>query len=319
VDEHEGYGGVAAGGDGGDGLAARFEAERERLRALAYRMLGSAGEAEDAVQEAWLRLARVDAAELDNLAAWLRTVVTRICLDMLRARAARREELTESPLLDEVPGDGASGAEGAAGRGRPEDAAVLADAVSRALLVVLDALEPAERVAFVLHDMFAVPFAEIAPLVGRTPVAAKKLASRARGKVRGTPAVPAAELARQRRVVTAFVTAARAGDLTAILAVLDPEVVRRADAAALPPGAAVEVRGARAVAEGTVAFAARSRLAELALVDGRVGLVLSFEGRLTAALTFEIGSGEDGADRITAYEVIADPARLRGLHIAVLD
>jgi RNA polymerase sigma-70 factor (ECF subfamily) len=286
-----------------DGLVERFEAERAGLRALAYRLLGSAGEAEDAVQEAWLRLGRVDAGEVANLTGWLRTVVTRICLDLLRSRKSRREDVTGQDLLADVPAAGG-----------PEDDAVLADEVSRALLVVLDALDPAERIAFVLHDMFAVPFDEIAPIVRRTPVTTKKLASRARHKVRGRPGVPAAELARQRTVVTAFLAAARAGDLTAILAVLAPDVVRRADAGALPPGVAAEVRGARAVAAGTVLLAARARLAEIALVDGRVGVVVAPRGRLSFALTFAV----DG-DRIAGYDVIAEPDRLRGLDIAVLD
>ncbi|MEL5953383.1 sigma-70 family RNA polymerase sigma factor [Streptomyces sp. CLV115] len=288
-----------------DGLAEHFEAQRGRLQAVAYRLLGSPSEAEDAVQEAWLRLGRTDVGAVDNLAGWLRTVVTRICLDMLRARTARREDLAEQQVLDQIsePVQGS----------RPEDSALLADSVSRALLVVLDALEPAERVAFVLHDMFAVPFGQIAPILERTPVATKKLASRARHKVRGVPAVPADELDRHRRVVSAFLSAARAGDLDAILAVLAPDVVRRSDPAVLPPGAAAELRGARAVAEGTVLLAHRSRLAEPALVDGRVGLVVAPGGRLLIAITFTVEK-----DRIAAYEVIADPDRLRRLDLAVL-
>ncbi|MFI7099652.1 sigma-70 family RNA polymerase sigma factor [Streptomyces sp. NPDC050161] len=289
-----------------DQLAERFEAQRGRLRAVAYRMLGSPDEADDAVQETWLRLSRVDAGEVDNLAGWLRTVVTRICLDMLRSRRSRREDLTEQEVLDQFskPGPGSP----------PEDEAVLTDSVSRALLVVLDTLDPVERVAFVLHDMFAVPFNRIAPLVERTPVATKKLASRARHKVQGTPVVPAAEIARHRQVVSAFLAAARAGDLAAILAVLAPDVVRRADAVALPPGVAAEVRGAQAVAKGTAALARRSQFAELALVNGTVGVVVAPRGRLLLALTFTIDD-----DRITAYDVIADPARLRELDLAVLD
>lgn len=287
-----------------DRLAERFEAERGKLRALAYRLLGSAAEAEDAVQEAWLRLAGVDASEVNDLPAWLRTVVTRICLDMLRSRRSRREDLAGQEVADQFPAQGS----------HPEDEALLADSVSRALLVVLDTLTPAERIAFVLHEMFAVPFGQIGPIVERTPAAAKKLASRARQKVRGTSTVPAGDLARQRRVVAAFLAAARAGDLEAVLAVLAPDVVRRADPAALPPGAAAEVRGARAVAEGTVLLAARSRDAELALVNGAVGAIVAPGGRLLIALTFTI----DG-DRIAGYEVIADPVRLRGLDLAVLD
>ncbi|MEV4758918.1 sigma-70 family RNA polymerase sigma factor [Micromonospora sp. NPDC049559] len=289
-----------------DGLAERFEAQRGQLRAVAYRMLGSLSEADDVVQEAWLRLDRVDADDVDNLAGWLRTVVTRLCLDALRSRRSRREDLTDQRAFDEVRHAGAGG--------DPADEALLADSVGRALLVVLDTLQPAERVAFVLHDLYAVPFEQIAPIVERTPVAAKKLASRARRKVRGVPAVPPAVVASHRRVVSAFLAAARAGDLDGILAVLAPDVVRRADPAALPPGAAAEVRGARAVADGTVALAGRSRFAELALVDGAVGVVVAPRGRLLFALTFTV----EGS-RIAGYDVIADPARLRQLDLAVLD
>ncbi|WP_328999453.1 sigma-70 family RNA polymerase sigma factor [Kribbella sp. NBC_00709] len=281
-----------------DKLTEAFEAERSKLEAVAYRLLGSHSEAEDAVQEAWIRLDRTDG--IDNLGAWLRTVVTRICLDMLRGRKAPPEDPDELEQLPTV-------------RRTPEDEALVADSVSRALLVVLDTLEPAERIAFVLHDMFAVPFAQIAPIVERNPVATKKLASRARQKVQGTPAVPAAELARQRRVVSAFLDAARSGDLPAILDVLDPDVVRRVDAAALAPGMSAELRGARAVAEGTAALAARSQLAELALVNGEVGAVLAPEGKLLLAITFT-----SEADRITSYDVVADPDRLDQLSLAVL-
>lgn len=288
-----------------EALAEHFEAQRGLLRAVAHRMLGSLDEAEDAVQEAWLRLCRVDAGEVDNLTGWLRTVVTRICLDMLRTRRSRREDPAEHDVLDQAARSGLDSP--------PEDEAVLADSVSRALLVVLDTLDPVERVAFVLHDMFAVPFSEIAPVVDRTPGATKKIASRARHKVRGTPSVPAAELARQHQVVSAFLAAARAGDLTAVLAVLAPDVVRRADPVAVPPGGTAVARGARAVAEGTAVLAHRSRLAEPALVNGMVGLVVAPRGRLLFALTFTI---ED--DRITAYDVVADPARLRRLDLAVL-
>ncbi|MEU2836128.1 sigma-70 family RNA polymerase sigma factor [Streptomyces sp. NPDC007076] len=288
-----------------DGLTERFEAQRGQLRAVAYRMLGSLDDADDAVQEAWLRLGRVDADGVENLGGWLRTVVTRICLDVLRSRRSRREDLAEQQVLDQAF---------RAQESLPEDEALLTESVSRALLVVLDTLDPVERVAFVLHDMFAVPFKEIAPIVGRTPVTTKKLASRARHKLRGTPAVPAAELARHRQVVSAFLTAARAGDLTAILAVLAPDVVRRADPAAVPPGGVAEVRGARAVAEGTAALAHRSRSAELALVDGAVGVVVAPRGRLACVLAFVIVDG-----RIAEYDVIADPARLRRLDLAVLD
>ncbi|MEV5713997.1 sigma-70 family RNA polymerase sigma factor [Amycolatopsis mediterranei] len=281
-----------------DDLAAEFEAERGRLRGLAYRMLGSAAEADDAVQEAWLRLNR--AGSVDNLAAWLTTVVSRVCLDVLRSRKARREESFE---VFPEPVDDAD----------PADEAALADAVGRALLVVLDALGPAERIAFVLHDLFAVPFDRIAPVLDRTPVAAKKLASRARHRVRGTSPLPPADVARHRRVVDAFLAAARGGDLAALLDVLAPDVVRRADAAALPVGAALETRGARAVAEETQVFGKRARFAEAALLDGSVGVVVAPHGRLVLALAVTV-EGE----RVAAYEVIADPARLAALHVTLL-
>ncbi|MET8998896.1 sigma-70 family RNA polymerase sigma factor [Amycolatopsis sp. NPDC004169] len=280
-----------------DDLAAEFEAERGRLRGLAYRLLGSAAEADDAVQEAWLRLNRVES--VDNLAAWLTTVVSRVCLDVLRARKTRREEPFEVFPEPVAAAD-------------PAEEAALADSVGRALLVVLDALGPAERIAFVLHDLFAVPFDRIAPVLDRTPVAAKKLASRARQRVRGTSPVPPADLARHRRVVDAFLAAARGGDLAELLDVLAPDVVRRADAAALPVGAPLEVRGARAVAEGTQVFGKRARFAEAALVDGRVGVVVAPRGRLVLALAVTV-EGE----RVAAYEVIAEPARLAALHVTL--
>ncbi|MGW7640473.1 sigma-70 family RNA polymerase sigma factor [Streptomyces decoyicus] len=287
-------------------LAERFETHRSHLRAVAYRMLGSLSDADDAVQEAWLRLSRVDSNAVENLAGWLTTVVSRLCLDMLRSRTSRREEPVGQHVPDAVQdaGDGSG----------PEPEALLVDSVGRALLVVLDTLAPAERVAFVLHDMFAVPFDRIAPLVERSPVTTKKLASRARHKVQGTPAVPAADLARQRKVVDAFLAASRGGDLDALLAVLAPDVVRRADPAALPPGAATEVRGAHSVAEGTLVFGRRSRFAAPALVNGTVGIVVAPRGRLLLALTLTV-EGE----KVTEYEVIADPARLRQLDLAVLD
>ncbi|TDW22716.1 sigma-70 family RNA polymerase sigma factor [Kribbella kalugense] len=284
-----------------DELTEAFEAERSKLEAVAFRLLGSHSEAEDAVQEAWIRLGRTEG--IDNLGAWLRTVVTRICLDVLRSRKVRPEDATTPDDLEQTP----------AIRRTPEDEALVADSVSRALLVVLDTLEPAERIAFVLHDMFAVPFAQIAPIVERTPVATKKLASRARQRVQGAPVVPSAELARQRRVVSAFLHAAQAGDLAAVLAVLAPDVVRRVDATALAPGMSAELRGAQAVAEGTVVLSGRSQLAELALVNGEVGLVLAPQGRLLLAITFT-----SEADRITSYDVVADPDRLAGLRLAVL-
>jgi RNA polymerase sigma factor (sigma-70 family) len=292
-------------------LAELFEAHRGHLQAVAYRMLGSLPEAEDAVQEAWLRLERADVGDVENLAGWLTTVVSRVCLDMLRSRASRREEL----FGQQVPAAIRDADRG----GDPEQEAILADSVGRALLVVLDTLAPAERTAFVLHDMFAVPFEEIAPVLGRSPVATKKLASRARGRVRGTPAaggpvVSSAELARHRRVVEAFLAASRAGDVGAVLALLAPDVVRRADPAALPAGRATEVRGARAVSEEIAAFGSNARFAEVALVNGAVGIVVAPRGRLLLALAVTI-EGE----RIAGYELIADPARLHELDLAVLD
>ena len=288
-----------------EALADRFEAQRGRLEGVAYRMLGSLGEAEDAVQESWLRLQRADTSGVVNLAGWLTTVVSRVCLDMLRSRASRREELAGYQVPDEIqdPWPG----------GDPEQEAVLADSVGRALLVVLDTLGPAERIAFVLHDIFAVPFDEIAPIVDRSPVTTKKLASRARHRVRGTPAVGSAELTRNRRVVEAFLAASRAGDVDAVLAVLAPDVVRVADRAALPAGRATEVRGARAVAEEIVVFGRNARFADLALVNGAVGIVVAPQGRLRLALEFTI---EDG--RIAGYELIADAARLQQLDLAMV-
>lgn len=284
-----------------EGLAGEFERQRGPLRAVAYRMLGSLSEADDAVQETWLRLSRTDPGAITSLEAWLRTVVSRICLDMLRARQSRREE----PLGWQV-------AAPAQDRG-PEDEALLVESVGRAMLVVLDRLAPAERVAFVLHDLFAVPFDQIAPIVDRTPATAKKLASRARQRVQGAPAVPRAELGHQQRVVEAFLAAARRGDLAALLAVLAPDVIRRADLAALPPGGEILVRGADAVARQTLVLGPRARFAEPALVNGAVGVVVAPRGELLLALTLTVADS-----RITGYDVIADPARLRDLDLAVL-
>ena len=286
---------------GHDELAERFEERRGRLRAVAYRMLGSLGEADDAVQEAWLRLSRTGDDGVDNLTAWLTTVVSRVCLDMLRSRASRRED----PYGDDLPEPSADEL--------PEDEAVLADSVGLALLVVLDALGPAERVAFVLHDLFAVPFDRVAAVLDRSRPAAKKLASRARHKVRGTPVVPGAELDRHREVVEAFLSAARGGDLGALLDVLAPDVVRHADPAVLPPGVPAELRGARAVAEGTVLLRHRTRFAAVALVDGDVGIVVAPGGRLLLALRVSVEGG-----RVAAYEVVAGREGLRGIEVGVL-
>ncbi|WP_437611096.1 sigma-70 family RNA polymerase sigma factor [Sorangium sp. So ce834] len=287
-------------------LAEQLDRARSHLRAVAFRMLGSVDEAEDAVQEVWLRASRADASAVANVTGWLTTILGRVCLDMLRARRRRGEELTESGELDQVVDHGGSPG--------PEDEAALADAVGLALLVVLDTLGPAERVAFVLHDLFAVPFDEIAAIVGRSPAAAKKLASRARHRVRGGAAAPAAELAGHREVVEAFLAASRAGDLGALLAVLAPDVVRRADRAALRGGAEAEVRGARRVAEETATNAGRARFARPALVNGAVGVVVAPRGRLQLVLEVAIEGG-----RVAAIDVIGEPARLRQLRLAVVD
>jgi RNA polymerase sigma-70 factor (ECF subfamily) len=288
------------------GLAEQFEAHRAHLRVVAYRMLGSLGEAEDAVQEAWLRLSRSDTSGVANLGGWLTTVVARVCLDMLRSRAARREE----PLGAYDPESMTSREEGI----DPEEEALLAESVGLALLVVLDTLSPTERIAFVLHDVFAVPFDEIAPIVGRSPTAARQLASRARRRVRGgreAASAPDAALTRQREVVDAFLAASRAGDFAALLAVLDPDVMFRADGAAAATGALSEVRGAAAVARQ---FAGRALGARTALVDGAVGVVVARRGRLFLVLRVTIMGG-----KIAALDVVADPARLGQLDLAVLD
>jgi len=293
--------------DEGDWLARRFEENRSHLRAVAYRMLGSLGEADDAVQEAWLRFSRSDTSGVANLGGWLTTVVARVCLDMLRSRKSRREE----PLGAHEPESIVSREDGTS----PEQEALVADSVGLALLVVLETLAPAERLAFVLHDMFAVPFDEIAPIVGRSPTAARQLASRARRRVRGAGTVASADLTRQREVVEAFLAATRSGDFDALLAVLDPDVVRRADAAAVPRGAPRELRGAHAVAKGALAGSQRARSAPVALavVNGSVGVVVAPGGRLSRVITFKIRSG-----KIAEIDVLADPARLRQLHLAVL-
>jgi len=286
-----------------DWLAERFEAHRPHLRAVAYRMLGSASEADDAVQEAWLRLDRADTSEVENLGGWLTTVVARLCLDMLRARTSRREEPVGAHLPDPIasPQDGID----------PEQEALLAEGIGLALLVVLDTLTPAERVAFVLHDMFAMPFDQVAAVVGRSPAAAKMLASRARRRVQGTAAVPDPDLTRQRAVVDAFLAASRGGDFDALLAVLDPAVVVRADRAAVLAGADREVRGAPAVAD---TFSGRARLARPALVDGAAGAVWAPGGRPRVVFAFTIAGG-----RIVEIDLLADPERLRQLDLAVLD
>jgi RNA polymerase sigma-70 factor (ECF subfamily) len=285
-----------------DYLAERFEEHRIHLRAVAYRMLGSLSDVDDAVQEAWLRLSRADTEPIDNLGGWLTTVVARVCLDMLRSRQSRREE----PLTPDAPEPVATGTTGSS----PEQEALLADSVGLALLVVLDRLTPAERLAFVLHDMFAVPFEEIAPIVGRSTEAARQLASRARRRVRGGGA-PNPDLIRQREVVEAFVAALRAGDLEGLLAVLDPDLVVRADIAA---GAPTEIRGAAAWARGAVAYGHLAQLTQRALVDGSIGLVVATHGRVVRALRFTIANR-----KITELEVIGNPARLGELDVSFID
>jgi RNA polymerase sigma factor (sigma-70 family) len=289
-----------------DWLAERFEAHRPHLRAVAYRLLGSGNEVDDAVQGAWLRLSRADTSGVENLGGWLTTLVARECLDLLRARSSRREQ----PLGVHLPEPVARDADGA----DPEQEALLAEGVGLALLVVLDTLAPAERLAFVLHDMFAVPFEEIAAIVGRSPAAARQLASRARRRVHGAAAARGADLARERAVVDAFLAAARNGDFNGLLAVLDPDVEVRADRGAAPAGVPVVVRGAAAAAEQALAFARRrAQFAAPALVNGAAGLVVAPHGRLFAVLGFRVREG-----RIAAIEVVADPARLRQLDLAVL-
>jgi RNA polymerase sigma factor (sigma-70 family) len=289
-----------------DWLAERFEAHRTHLRAVAYRMLGSLSEADDAVQEAWLRLDRSDTSGVKNLGGWLTTVVARVCLDMLRSRKSWREEPLDAYVTEPIVSREDATA--------PEQEALLADSVGLALLVVLETLAPAERLAFVLHDMFAVPFDEIAPIVGRSPAATRQLASRARRRVHGEARVPNADLAGQREVLKAFDAAARGGDFAALVAVLDPDVVVRADFAAVPPGGLREVRGALAVAGQALIFSQRARFAQPALVNGALGAVVAPRGRLLLVVTFKF-TGE----RIAEIDVIADPAHLRQLDLAVLD
>jgi RNA polymerase sigma factor (sigma-70 family) len=304
-----------------DWLAAAFEEHRDHLRAVAYRLLGSMADADDAVQDTWLRLTGADTSEVENLGGWLTTVVARMSLNMLRSRRYRHEE----PVGDSWPGAAevaaragavaGPGGAGPAGRaGNPEDEAVLADSVGLALLVVLDTLTPAERLAFVLHDMFAMPFTEVAAVLGRSTEATRQLASRARRRVRGAPSPDRADLARQREVATAFLAASRGGDLSALVALLDADVTLTADALAVPSGKPVLLRGADTVAGGALASSGRAGHSRLALVDGSVGIVFAPAGRLQVVLALTVSA----ARRITAIEVIADPDRLRRLRLAVL-
>ena len=279
-----------------DWLADRFEENRTHLRAVAYRMLGSLSEADDAVQESWLRLSRSGTSGVENLGGWLTTVVARVCLDMLRSRKSRREEPLGPHLADPLD---------------PGHEVLLADSLGVALLVVLGTLAPAERVAFVLHDMFDLPFDEIAPIVGRSPAAARQLASRARRRVQGAATTPDADLTRQRAVVDAFLAASRGGDFKALLALLDPEVVLRADRPVVVAGGSREVRGAAAVAN---TFAGRARAAQPALVNGAAGLVWAPGGRPRAVFGFTIAHG-----KIVEIDMVADPARLSQLDLTILN
>jgi RNA polymerase sigma-70 factor, ECF subfamily len=297
-------------------LAGHFEQHRPRLRAVAYRMLGSLAEADDAVQDAWLRLSRSGADDVENLGGWLTTVVARVCLNMLRSRGRRGEEPLEVHLPDPVIA--------ADGELQPEDAALLADSVGLALLVVLDTLSPDERLAFVLHDMFDLPFAQIATMIGRTPAAAKQLASRARRRVKGAEAPADPDLARQREVVDAFFAAARGGDFDALVAVLHPDVLLRIDAGArisagARAGAAPSlVHGAAAVARQAVegfrqAFGRPGAVLHPVLVNGAAGVVVTLDGQPLTVMSFTIADG-----KVTGIDAISDPGRVRGLAAAVL-
>lgn len=285
-----------------DLLAQGFEANRAALRAVAFRMLGSPSEADDAVQEAWLRLNRSDTTAIENLSAWLTTVVARVCLDMLRSRGARRE--------DSLDADGPDALLGRNAVGDPEQEAQLADSVGLAMLVMLETLPPAERLAFVLHDIFGMPFDEIAVVSRRSPVATRKLASRARARLRGARAQRHADLARRREVVEAFLAASRAGDFDALVALLDPEVVLKADQAGVEMGAADAVQGAKSVAE---TFAGRARGARLALVNGDVGAVWASGDQARVVFAFTIVAG-----KIVRIDLLADPERLSRLDWVIL-
>jgi RNA polymerase sigma factor (sigma-70 family) len=283
-------------------LAERFEADRRRLQGMAYRMLGSLTEADDALQESWLRINRAETVGVENLGGWMTTVVSRVCLDMLRSRKTRREDPAGAIPERAVQRDGGID---------PQHEAVLADSVGLAMLVVLERLAPAERIAFVLHDMFDVPFEEIARIVNRSPESARQLASRARRRVRGTTELPQVDLARQRAIVDAFLAAARDGDMQALLAALAPDVVFRADAATPLPADQKEMRGAEIVAKQ---FAGRAELARSALIDGELGIVVAPRGRLMLVLRLKIENG-----KIAEIESIFDRARLSKMELAALE
>jgi RNA polymerase sigma-70 factor (ECF subfamily) len=287
-----------------DWLAERFEQHRNRLRAVSYRMLGSLTEADDAVQEAWLRLSRTDAGQVEDLGAWLTTVVARICLNTLRSRAARREDLIDSHLPDPIVS--------AVDTAGPEDEALTADSVGLALLIVLDTLAPAERLAFVLHDVFDVPFEQIAPIIDRSEPAARQLASRARRRL-GTTATPDTDVAAQWELVEAFLAAARDGDFDALLTVLDPDVVRRVDAGATGMDVPHILRGAQAVASAAVSFRRLGYTGQRALVNGAPGVVTFADGEPYTVLGFTIARG-----KIVELNILADPARIGRLDLTVL-
>jgi len=287
-------------------LAERFEEIRGHLRAVAYRMLGSLNEADDAVQESWLRLSRADANDIENLGAWLTTVVARVCLDMLRSRTSRREDSLDARVSEPVAMQATAP--------NPEQEALLADSIGLALLVVLDRLTPAERLAYVLHDMFAVSFEEISEIVGRSPDAAWQLASRARRRVQGAETPSKTGLGEQRKIVNAFLNALRSGDFEGLVSVLDPDVVVHIDEAAARPGALREIRGAHNFAKGAITFAQFAHQVEPMLIDGTVGLAWTREAKLLRALAFSLKDG-----KISQVEIIADTARLEGLDLAVLN
>jgi RNA polymerase sigma factor (sigma-70 family) len=293
--------------NGNEWLTQRFEASRGHLRAVAYRILGSLSEADDAVQESWLRVSRADASGVENLEGWFTTVLARVCLNILRSRKSRREESLE------VEGSKPRAMVRAKGID-PEEEAVLAESVGLALLVVLERLAPAERVAFVLHDVFDVAFEDIGPIVRRSSAAARQLASRARRRVRGASRGSGGALSEQRQTVEAFLAALRTGDIDGLLAVLDPHVVRRADRAAVPPGAARELRGATTVVEEALKHTDLARFARPVLVNGSVGIVVAPGGRLRVVIRCTVKRG-----KITEMNLIGDPARLRRLDLGVLD
>jgi RNA polymerase sigma factor (sigma-70 family) len=287
-------------------LTERFEEHRGRLRAVAYRMLGSVSEADDAVQDAWLRVSRADTSGVENLGAWLTTVVARVCLNVLRSREQRREESLEVHMPDPIISS-ESGVD-------PEHEALLADSVGLALLVVLESLAPAERLAFVLHDMFAVPFEEIAPMIERSPAAARQLASRARRRVQGQTPAPDPDLTRQRDVVDAFFAAARDGDFEALVAVLDPDVVLRSDGGVARARHTVVITGARTVAGQAITFGRLSPFARPALINGAAGVVVAAHGRPLSVMAFTVTAG-----KIVAFDVLSDPERLHRLDLTGFD